>query len=236
MQGQARQRMTSSLLALMQIVDGAFPTGAFAHSFGLETYVQEGAVHDGASFGGFLRNNLRYSVGPCDAVAVCVAHRAARADDSNALREVDELISAMKLPEETRVAGASIGRRFLGTCARVFDTSAIPQLSGRFLGSKTGRQHAVAFGAVAALLGVPEGDAAAAYLHGHAMAQASAAVRLVPLGGTEAQRVVHSLSGDIAQLATQAMARSLDDMSSFTPGLDIASMRHADLSARLFMS
>ena len=32
------------LLALMQFADGLFPAGGFAHSFGLETYVQDGRV------------------------------------------------------------------------------------------------------------------------------------------------------------------------------------------------
>ena len=29
---------------LLQLVDSAFPTGTFAHSLGLETYVQEGKI------------------------------------------------------------------------------------------------------------------------------------------------------------------------------------------------
>ena len=32
-----------SLLTLLQLTNSFFPTGAFAHSFGLETYVQRGA-------------------------------------------------------------------------------------------------------------------------------------------------------------------------------------------------
>jgi len=219
----------------MQVVDGAFPTGAFAHSLGLETYVQRSAVHDGASFAEFLRTSLRLGVGASDAIALSVAHRAAHDRDWGAVRDVDELLTAMKLPEETRTAGLRVGRRFLVTCETVFDIADIGRLRG---GGREGDfgQHAVAFGAVTALLGVPIGDAAQAYLHGHAMSQASAAVRLVPLGATEAQRVVHSLHTDIVAIAGRAVTCGIDDMTSFTPGLDIASMRHAHLPARLFMS
>src|SRR3989442_14131696 len=37
-----------AFLALLQLTDGLFPAGGFAHSFGLETYVQEGRVDDAA--------------------------------------------------------------------------------------------------------------------------------------------------------------------------------------------
>src|SRR5205814_385577 len=46
--GTATIMTTEVLLALLQLGDGLFPAGGFAHSFGLETYAQEGRVRDGA--------------------------------------------------------------------------------------------------------------------------------------------------------------------------------------------
>ena len=39
-------RRDPALLTLLQFADGLFPAGGFAHSFGLETYVQDGRVRD----------------------------------------------------------------------------------------------------------------------------------------------------------------------------------------------
>ena len=39
-----------SHLRLFQFCDSQFPTGAFSHSFGLETYIQRQTVHDATSF------------------------------------------------------------------------------------------------------------------------------------------------------------------------------------------
>ena len=228
--------MSTNHLALMQIVDGAFPTGAFAHSFGLETYVQDGTVHDGASFAEFLRTCLRLGVGASDAVAACVSHSAALRGDWDAVANADEMLTAMKLPEETRTAGSQVGKRFLATCAAVFDVQAIRTLRDQVTRGDLSGQHAVMFGATAALLGIEAVDMARAYLHGHAMSQASAAVRLIPLGATEAQKVVRSLHSEIEAVAARATESEVTGMTSFTPGLDIASMRHAWLHARLFMS
>ena len=41
-------------LPLAQLCDSALPTGAFSHSFGLETYICEGVVGDEASFVSWL--------------------------------------------------------------------------------------------------------------------------------------------------------------------------------------
>ncbi|RRJ41620.1 urease accessory protein UreF, partial [Pseudomonas aeruginosa] len=37
-------------LRLFQFCDSQFPTGAFSHSFGLETYIQREAVNDDVTF------------------------------------------------------------------------------------------------------------------------------------------------------------------------------------------
>ena len=42
--------MGNDLLALFQLCDSNFPTGAFSHSYGLESYIQGDQVHDQATF------------------------------------------------------------------------------------------------------------------------------------------------------------------------------------------
>src|SRR2546422_7136077 len=54
----------SAFLALLQLADGLFPAGGFAHSFGLETYVQEGRVGDAAGLQAFVVAPLQGGAGP----------------------------------------------------------------------------------------------------------------------------------------------------------------------------
>src|SRR2546425_12719422 len=56
-----------AFLALLQLADGLFPAGGFAHSFGLETYVQEGRVDAAAGLGGFVVPPPEGGGGPCAA-------------------------------------------------------------------------------------------------------------------------------------------------------------------------
>jgi urease accessory protein len=46
---------SESFLHLLQFSDGLFPIGGYAHSFGLETFVQNGRVCDAAGVEAFLR-------------------------------------------------------------------------------------------------------------------------------------------------------------------------------------
>ena len=78
---------------------------------------------------------------------------------------------------------------------------------------------------------------AAALLYSSAAAMVGAATRLVPLGQTQAQRLISEAAPLIAALAeARDITGTIDDAYSFAPALEIAAMRHAQLEARLFKS
>ena len=49
----------NSKFLLLQINDAMFPIGAYSHSYGLETYIQNGIVHDSQTAGEFIRKKLK---------------------------------------------------------------------------------------------------------------------------------------------------------------------------------
>ncbi len=55
---------TEALASLLQFADSLFPAGGYAHSFGLETYVQEGTVRGGAEVSAFVDRLPRGRGGP----------------------------------------------------------------------------------------------------------------------------------------------------------------------------
>src|SRR2546426_1675802 len=220
--------MTEALLAVLQFADGLFPSGGFAHSFGLETYAQTGAIRDASGVGEFLRAQLEGSTGPADAVAAACAVRRARETDLAGSVEGDRRWDAMKWVPEFRAGSLQMGRQ----TARVAESSGaafMTRLARAIDDAGTPGHHAVVFGAA---LGRHEADpemVTAAYLHSTAALLVNAALRLVAVGQLEGQRLLASLRPLISRLAHEAATADLDEMWSFTPALEIAGVRHAEL-------
>ena len=63
-----------------------------------------------------------------------------------------------------------------------------------------------------------------------------AALRLIQLGQLKGQLIIRNLTPLISRLADDATRRGVGEMAGFAPGLEIASMRHAAMDARLFRS
>src|SRR5512145_2937339 len=107
------------LLRLLQLTDTAFPTGVFAHSFGLETYVTRGAVASAAALEAFVANSLLQAIAPSDGVACRLAMQAGP-DWEAMLQRLDHRLTAMKTVTEFRQASRSLGTRFLRTTTQLY--------------------------------------------------------------------------------------------------------------------
>ena len=68
--------MNTALLSLLQLSDPALPIGGYAHSWGLETYVQEGVVYDTVTAEEYVRQMLSTSLHYTDAALMVLSYLA----------------------------------------------------------------------------------------------------------------------------------------------------------------
>jgi len=228
--------MTEAWLAALQFADGLFPAGGFAHSFGLETYAQDGLVRDRAGLEAFVVGHLEGSAGPADAVAVAVAVRLAAAGDVAEWIALDERLEAMKAVPEFRAASRQMGRQTARVTAALGADGFVAAIARAIDDGLTPGHHAAVFGAAAGRCGVNAETAAAAYLHSTAALLVGAGLRLAPVGQLEGQKVLAAVRPRVARLAADAAVTSVEAMWSFTPALELAGLRHARLDMRLFRS
>jgi urease accessory protein len=224
------------LLATLQLADGLFPAGGFAHSFGLETYAQDGRVSDRDTLEAFVVAHLEGAAGPADAVAVAAALRAAADDDQAAWLALDNRLEAMKTVPEFRAASRQMGRQTARVAAAIAADPFVVVLDRAIEDGLTPGHHAAVFGAALGRRGVDSAAAAAAFLYSTAVLLVGAGLRLVALGQLDGQRVLAAVLPRIVRLATAAATTSIEEMWSFTPALELAGLRHAGLEMRLFRS
>jgi urease accessory protein len=228
--------MTEAWLAVLQFADGLFPAGGFAHSLGLETYVQDGVVRDRAGLEAFVAAHLEGAAGPADAVAVAASVRFAADDDVAGWIALDERLEAMKAVPEAREASRQMGRQTLRVAAALGADGFLAGLAQAVGDGLAPGHHAAVFGAALGRAGVEPAVAATAYLHSTAALLVGAGLRLIALGQLDGQRVLAAMRPRIARLAMAAATASPADMWSFNPGLELAGLRHATLDTRLFRS
>lgn len=208
-------------LTLMQWLSPGYPVGAFAYSHGLEQAVADGTVTDAGTFGDWLQDILDHGAGRSDAILLHAAHGAG---SDRALDDLDTLARALAPSAERRMETALQGAAFAETTAA---------LAGRDTPPRT---YPVAVGAAARDAGIDATQTAAAYLHAFAANLSSAAVRLVPLGQTDGQKVLAAMAPLCQRLAEETAQLTVDDIGSSCFAADIASMRHETLYSRQFRS
>lgn len=203
-------------LLVVQLLSPAFPTGAFAYAQGLEWAMDQGAVRDGASLAIWLADVLDYGAGWSDAVILSLALRQA---DHGALAE---LASALCLTSERLTETMEQGAGFARTAAGLVGSDPAPA------------PLPVAVGRACAGLDVPRAEVIALYLQGQALALVQAAVRYLPLGQSEGQRILADLAPLILRLAARAADAGEDDLGGCALGAEIASAQHETMETRIF--
>ncbi|MGW2850212.1 urease accessory protein UreF [Streptomyces sp. NPDC001274] len=223
------------LLVGLQLTDSAFPSGFYTLSHSLEGFAQAGAV-DRQSLPALLADLLRHGVGPADATALALAHRATRAGDAAAVVRIDEHLFATKLGREMRQAATRTGRQLLDLAAEVFDRPEITEHFDRVVRGESPGTQAVAAGVVHAAAGVPVRQAVACDLFAFCASFAGAALRLRLTDHRGAQVLLRNAAPVVEETTEAALRRELADVGATVFASDIMSGRHERAEARLFAS
>lgn len=215
--------------ALLMIADGRFPSGAYAHSAGLESAIRHGWVRDVADLEDFLLGRAA-TTGLMNASFAAAAHACT---DAETLLVLDQELLARTPSPALRRVGVDLGRMLLRAARSICPhpvLDAAPELL----------QQPLVYGLVARAVGAPARAAAAAVLHETVTGPATAAVKLMHVDPFTTHRAVLQLATLLDDLADRAVLLAQGDPADLpSPGAplsDVAAEQHRGLDARLFAS
>jgi len=221
------------LAHLLQLASPSLPVGAYSYSQGLEAAVERKLVRDVTTAAQWIGDMLEYSVSRMEAPVMLRSIAAWDAGDFATLKKWNALFLASRETSELRAETVQMGyslrkllMEFAITTADVRD-----KLTG--LGEIA---FPTSFACAATLWQILPQPALVAYLWAWLENQAMVAVKAVPLGQTDGQRMLLALGDRLGPMAARAASLEDDELGSFAPGLALLSSQHETQYSRLFRS
>ena len=211
-----------------QIIDSSFPTGAFAHSWGLEAAWQSGELDAPGALERFVDASIQ-QVGHGMLPLVNAAYR-----QPTRLAALDALADAFLTNTIANRASRIQGRTIVATAARIWPSD---QLRGIEAIARETCAHAGPFtGATFQAVGLTLAATQRVVLYGVVRGVLSAAVRLGIVGSYEAQRLQYQSGSRLDAMLQRCGTFDERDLTQTAPIVDLIQAGHDKLYSRLFQS
>lgn len=228
-----------TLLATLQLGSPALPVGGFAYSQGLEKAIDDRRVAGAADAARWIGDLLSHVLARLEAPLWLRAYDAWAAGDAAQVAVInDELLATRETKElraETQQMGASLARLLPDIAASRgrggpgAQQPVLPSLPDPIA-------YATAFACACVCLGIDREAGLAAYLWSWAENQVLVAVKTVPLGHSDGQRLLLALHAPLEAAVATAMRLPDDELGSAAIGATLASMNHETMYSRLYRS
>lgn len=228
--------MNKNLLSLFQICDSGLPTGAFSHSFGLESYIQVDIVKDQKTFFEWLRVYVHDQLIYTDGLVCRLVYEALEQQNLQEIWEWDRMLMVQNLPRETREGTQMIGDRLLKIAQSLYDFPVLALYRDRIDKKQAFAHPSIVFTMIAYGLQVSKEDAILYYLYSASSSLVQNAVRAIPLGQTAGIMITHKFHPELQLAMKKIMQLTENDFGIVSPGLELSQMHHERVNIRIFMS
>ena len=220
----------AALLRVLQLASPALPIGGYAYSQGLEYAIEQDWVTDLDSAAAWLTALAERSLGRLDIPVLLRQYAALQEADENRFAEWNDWLLASRETAELYLEDSQQG----GALLRLMKSLEVPSAMAWRTGEPLALISAFAMagqhwrtGANALALGV---------LWSWLENQTGAATKLIPLGQTDAQRLLDRLLPALPPIVELAAGLADEELGAGLPGLAFASARHEQQYTRLFRS
>jgi urease accessory protein len=210
-----------NLARLLQLASPTLPVGAYSYSGGLEAAIEAGVVKDARSAEKWIGDVLEFSV--CRMELPLLSRMLESIEELEAL---NNQLLASRETSELRAESEQMGFS-LKKLLKDLDAGEVPLEEPSF---------PAAFAFAARRWRIEPQAALQAYLWAWLENQVMAAVKAVPLGQTDGQKILVKLGDSFSFHVEKALKVKDEDIGNFAPGLAMLSSKHETQYSRLFRS
>lgn len=214
----------------MQLSSPTLPVGAFAYSQGLESAIEMGIITDKETLAAWLKDSLIFSSKHVDLPLFKRIYECWDGGDNGTVLVWNKTLFAQRETKELRDEDHQLGLAL----ARLLDDLGIKQ--AKALRKEKQLCFLTLFTLAACEWNIEMEQAANGFIWSWLDNQIAAAIKLVPLGQTDGQRVLSELLPIIPQIVEQGFAVTSDEIGASLPMMAIFSSQHETQYSRLFRS
>ena len=219
---------TLRLLRLLHLASPALPVGAFHFSQGLEYAVERRWVHDESTAAEWIAGLAHHVLGQLDLPVLHRLNDAFARGDVDAARRWNAVLLAARETAELRAEDEHMGLAL----ARVLSEHALDFAQLRI----ERPTYATAFAFACQSCTASSRDTLTTYAWAWLENQVTAAIKLVPLGQSAGQRILHAVGQALPAIVERAHALVDDDIGVGALMHSVASAKHESQYTRLFRS
>lgn len=216
-----------ALLKLMHLSSPGLPVGAYAFSQGLEYAIDQAWVTNHDQVSDWLEMQLFFALARLDVPVLLRLHKAIKDNDTVQAQWWNDYVLASRETHELQLTDTATGLAL---------QRLLPSLSVTALISQPPVSFVCGYAQAAVSWQISADMTALGFCWAWLENQVNAATKLVPLGQTQAQKLINALQEKIPLAIAQAKTLSDDDLGMSLPALSLASMYHETQYTRLFRS
>ncbi len=224
------------MVGLLQVGDSFYPTGSYAHSYGLEGFVQAGVVRDRATLREFIFRAVLPALRQTELPIAVHAWRALGEGDWARVGGICVLASALKTAREARLASENVGRQRAELVANLRGDARAKEFLRRAAENGWPFSTSVSVALEGRALGAPLAAVLSSITYATLAGVVSAAMKLLRIGQNAGQSLLTEALGEAPAITAVAEGVAFEEIGWFNPWLDIAAARHETADARMFIS
>lgn len=224
-----------NLFTLLQINDSMFPIGGFTHSYGLEAYVDQGIVKDNETAAEYAEKMLRHNIYYNDAAFLYQAWNLSLGSWKK-IEELDELVTALKIPAEISAASKKLGLRFLKLTQELQEIKECSRYLKAIEKGKLFGHYSIAFALYAKNAKINLSDTLTAFYYNSLNAIVTNFAKIIPISQMIAQKILFDLKPVVAELVRSQGEVSAEKLGICCLGQDIKCAQHEKQYTRIYIS